>query len=41
MEIGKPKRKIVIEPLRDPVPKREPAQPTPKEAPAREPTRTP
>jgi len=40
MEIGKPKRKIIVEPLRDPVPRREPTQPAPKEPPAREPART-
>jgi hypothetical protein len=32
MEIGKPLRKIVVEPIRDPVPER-----TPKQAPAPEP----
>ncbi|HEY2742104.1 MAG TPA: hypothetical protein VGI69_07995 [Gaiellaceae bacterium] len=32
MEIGKPLRKIVVEPIRDPVPER-----TPKPAPAPEP----
>jgi len=41
VEIGKPKRKIVVEPLREPVPKREPTQPAPKEPPARKRTRTP
>ena len=39
MEIGKPLRKIVVEPLRDPVPARTP-KPAPAPAPARpEPTR--
>ncbi len=33
MEIGKPLRKIVVEPIRDPVPQR-----TPKPAPEPEPT---
>jgi hypothetical protein len=36
MEIGKPVRKIVVEPIRDPVPER-----TPKPAPAPEPEQTP
>ena len=36
MEIGKPLRKIVVEPIRDPVPER-----TPKPAPAPEPEQTP
>jgi hypothetical protein len=34
MEIGKPLRKIVVEPIRDPVPKRAP-QKAPETAPAR------
>jgi hypothetical protein len=39
MEIGKPLRKIVVEPIRDPVPERAP-KPAPAPAPARpEPTR--
>lgn len=42
MEIGKPLRKIVVEPIRDPVPERAPApKPAPEPAPARpEPVRT-
>jgi hypothetical protein len=36
MEIGKPLRKIVVEPIRDPVPER-----SPKPAPAPEPEQTP
>ena len=40
MEIGKPVRKIVVEPIRDPVPERTP-KPAPEPAPARrEPVRT-
>jgi hypothetical protein len=40
MEIGKPVRKIVVEPIRDPVPERTP-RPTPPPAPVRqEPART-
>jgi len=39
MEIGKPLRKIVVEPIRDPVPERAP-KPAPAPAPAQpEPTR--
>jgi hypothetical protein len=39
MEIGKPLRKIVVEPIRDPVPERTP-KPAPEPAPAeREPAR--
>ena len=39
MEIGKPVRKIVVEPIRDPVPER--TQPAPPPAPVRqEPART-
>jgi hypothetical protein len=34
MEIGKPLRKIVVEPIRDPVPQRTP-KPVPEPAPAR------
>ncbi|MFL5942509.1 MAG: hypothetical protein ACJ75L_04505 [Gaiellaceae bacterium] len=34
MEIGKPLRKIVVEPIRDPVPKRAP-RPAPEPAPTR------
>jgi len=34
MEIGKPLRKIVVEPIRDPVPERTP-KPAPEPAPAR------
>jgi len=34
MEIGKPVRKIVVEPIRDPVPERTP-KPAPEPAPAR------
>jgi len=34
MEIGKPLRKIVVEPIRDPVPKRSP-KPAPEPAPNR------
>jgi hypothetical protein len=34
MEIGKPVRKIVVEPIRNPVPERTP-KPTPEPAPAR------
>ena len=41
MEIGKPQRKIVIEPIRDPVPRREreprPAPPSPSRLPSTEP----
>jgi hypothetical protein len=40
MDIGKPLRKIVVEPIRDPVPRREPAPapaPTPDRRPAPEP----
>jgi hypothetical protein len=41
MEIGKPLRKIVVEPIRDPVPERTP-KPAPEPAPARpEPARVP
>jgi hypothetical protein len=40
MEIGKPLKKIVVEPIRDPVPQRTP-RPVPKPAPDRpEPART-
>jgi hypothetical protein len=40
MEIGKPVRKIVVEPIRDPVPQRTPQQPAPAPAPnRREPVR--
>ena len=40
MEIGKPLKKIVVEPIRDPVPERTP-KPAPEPAPAeREPART-
>jgi hypothetical protein len=40
MEIGKPVRKIVVEPIRDPVPERTP-KPAPEPTPARpEPVRT-
>ncbi len=40
MEIGKPLRKIVVEPIRDPVPARTPQQPAPKPVPnRREPVR--
>ncbi len=40
MEIGKPVRKIVVEPIRDPVPERMPQQPAPKPVPnRREPVR--
>jgi hypothetical protein len=38
MEIGKPQRKIVIEPIRDPVPRRERE---PRPAPAPSPDRLP
>ena len=43
MEIGKPKRKYVIEPARDPVPRpvRERPEPEPKRSPAREPVPRP
>jgi hypothetical protein len=34
MEIGKPLRKIVIEPIRDPVPERTPKVPEPERGPA-------
>jgi hypothetical protein len=37
MEIGKPLRKIVVEPIRDPVPERTPRAPAP--APPSEPVR--
>ena len=40
MEIGKPQRKIVVEPIRDPVPRREPPPlpaPSPTRLPATEP----
>jgi len=42
MEIGKPLRKIVVEPLRDPVPARTPEpvrEPPPVSPPVREPVR--
>jgi hypothetical protein len=40
MEIGKPLRKIVVEPIRDPVPERTPQRSPERESPKRpEPTR--
>jgi hypothetical protein len=40
MEIGKPVRKIVVEPIRDPVPQRTPRHPAPEPEPnRREPVR--
>jgi len=40
MEIGKPVRKIVVEPIRNPVPERTPQRPAPEPAPnRREPVR--
>lgn len=38
MEIGKPERVVIIEPIEDPVPKREPA-PAPEREPAQAPER--
>jgi hypothetical protein len=42
MEIGKPQRKIVVEPIRDPVPRRErEPRPAPAPSPSRRPTTEP
>jgi hypothetical protein len=41
MEIGEPRRTIVVEPLEDPVPRESPAAPEPEEAPAAEPEEVP
>jgi len=40
MEIGKPERVITIEPVKEPIPKREPA-PEPDRDPVREPEKAP
>jgi hypothetical protein len=34
MEIGEPQREVTVEPLTDPVPRREPAEPEPLPEPA-------
>ena len=36
MQIGEPKREIVVEPLEDPVPRETPAEPDPVEVPDEE-----
>lgn len=40
MDIGKPEREIVVEPIEDPVPRKEPVEPV-REPPAPEPREVP